>query len=113
MRIRITSYNVCYTKLLRKNAGSHTHEGTEYLFCSTKCLEKFAADPEAYLQPQPDAAEPFEAARKYTCPMHPEIVQQGPGSCPICGMALEPLTVSAVRTSYSIHETKLYVPRLE
>ncbi len=78
-----------------KNAGSHTHEGTEYLFCSTKCREKFIADPEAYLHPQPATVDPANASREYTCPMHPEIVQQGPGSCPLCGMALEPMMVSA------------------
>jgi len=78
-----------------KNAGSHTHEGTEYLFCSSKCREKFAADPEAYLHPQPKTADPADASREYTCPMHPEIVQQGPGSCPKCGMDLEPMAASA------------------
>ncbi len=78
-----------------KNAGSHTHKGTEYLFCSDKCRQKFAADPEAYLQTQPKAADPADTSRKYTCPMHPEIVQQGPGSCPKCGMDLEPMTASA------------------
>jgi len=78
-----------------KNAGSFSHQGTDYLFCSTKCREKFAADPESFLQPQPGEDTAVDASRKYTCPMHPEVVQQGPGSCPICGMALEPLTVSA------------------
>lgn len=78
-----------------KNAGSHTHEGTEYLFCSTKCREKFIADPQAYLHPEPKAADPVDASREYTCPMHPEIVQKGPGSCPLCGMALEPMMASA------------------
>lgn len=78
-----------------QNAGSHTYEGMEYLFCSTKCREKFVADPDAYLHPQTDAEKPADAFKEYTCPMHPEVVQQGPGSCPLCGMALEPMTVSA------------------
>ena len=78
-----------------KSAGSQTHEGTKYLFCSDKCREKFVADPDAYLHPQPEAADPADASREYTCPMHPEIVQQGPGSCPKCGMDLEPMSASA------------------
>lgn len=78
-----------------KNAGSHPHEGTEYLFCSSKCRQKFMADPDVFLHPQPVTADPAAAAREYTCPMHPEIVQQGPGSCPKCGMDLEPMTASA------------------
>ena len=78
-----------------KNAGSYTHEGREYLFCSSKCQEKFVADPSVYLHPQPKSSDPAEASREYTCPMHPEIVQQGPGSCPKCGMDLEPMAASA------------------
>ncbi|MBE0505044.1 MAG: heavy metal translocating P-type ATPase, partial [Desulfuromonadales bacterium] len=77
-----------------KNAGSHPHEGTTYLFCSSKCLDKFVADPQAYLHSQPKGADPADASRAYTCPMHPEIVQQGPGSCPKCGMDLEPMSAS-------------------
>jgi Cu+-exporting ATPase len=66
-----------------------------YSFCSQRCREKFEADPERYLAPKPQA--PAEAAPGviYTCPMHPEIRQVGPGTCPICGMALEPETVTA------------------
>ena len=78
-----------------KNAGSHSHEGTEYLFCSSKCLERFTADPDVYLHQQLKTADPAAATRKYTCPMHPDIVQQGPGSCPKCGMDLEPMSASA------------------
>ena len=62
-----------------KNAGSHSHEGTAYLFCSSKCREKFMTDPETYLYPQPKKSDPAAAAREYTYPMHPDIVQQGPG----------------------------------
>jgi P-type Cu+ transporter len=73
-------------------AGKHTHEGTEYFFCSAGCLTKFKADPDKYLNPTP--AEDLPQDVEYTCPMHPEIVQIGPGSCPICGMALEPKEIS-------------------
>jgi len=75
-------------------AGSHAHEGTTYHFCSKHCLESFKADPAKYLQPKPAASPAAPAASKtaqYTCPMHPEIVQVGPGSCPKCGMALVPI----------------------
>src|SRR5581483_6316858 len=72
----------------------HTHLGRPYYFCSAKCREKFIAEPDRYLAPaaRPAAA---PAGTIYTCPMHPEIRQQGPGSCPICGMALEPEIVSS------------------
>ncbi|MEH2475037.1 Cu+-exporting ATPase [Nitrobacteraceae bacterium AZCC 2161] len=70
-----------------------TYKGQEYLFCSGRCRERFAADPDSFLKPkQPAPAAP--AGTIYTCPMHPEIRQVGPGSCPICGMALEPEQVS-------------------
>jgi Cu+-exporting ATPase len=77
----------------------HEHRGALYHFCSAGCREKFAADPEKYLQPvakkpaapAPVAARPVAPGTIYTCPMHPEIRQPGPGACPICGMALEPL----------------------
>ncbi len=72
-----------------------THQGHEYLFCNPRCAEKFRADPAKYLG-EPEPAHPPEAPSGtiYTCPMHPEIRQVGPGSCPICGMALEPATVT-------------------
>src|SRR5690606_436844 len=73
-------------------AGSHTHDRTTYHFCSTGCVTKFKADPEKYLNPTPQEDLPQDV--EYTCPMHPEIVQSGPGSCPICGMALEPKEIS-------------------
>lgn len=93
-------------------AGQHTFQGTTYYFCATSCLNKFRANPTAYLKPQeqPAAAAtgasaeaggsqsahptPPAARPEYTCPMHPEIVQLGPGTCPLCGMALEPKIVS-------------------
>jgi Cu+-exporting ATPase len=69
------------------------HDGRDYAFCGASCRTKFVADPERYLSPK--AAAPVDAGVIYTCPMHPEIRQVGPGACPICGMALEPETVTA------------------
>jgi len=71
------------------------HQGHPYYFCSAGCKAKFEANPAKYLDPAEKAADPVDPSATYTCPMHPEIRQQGPGSCPICGMALEPLTVTA------------------
>ncbi len=71
------------------------HEGETYYFCRAGCREKFMADPERYLAPAGASSEPVPEGTIYTCPMHPEIRQVGPGSCPICGMALEPELVTA------------------
>ncbi|WP_368911715.1 heavy metal translocating P-type ATPase [Taklimakanibacter deserti] len=71
-----------------------THHGEAFYFCSAGCKTKFEADPERYLAPQ-KAEAPADPAAIYTCPMHPEIRQVGPGSCPICGMALEPEIATA------------------
>ena len=73
-------------------AGSFEHNGETYYFCSTGCLNKFKADPQKYLEPRSQEDLPQDV--EYTCPMHPEIVQIGPGSCPICGMALEPKEIT-------------------
>ena len=73
----------------------HTHGGHPYYFCSARCRERFIADPEKYLSPETRTAESVPEGAIYTCPMHPEIRQEGPGSCPICGMALEPEVVTA------------------
>lgn len=84
---------VCGMKAATDPAKSVTHAGHTYYFCSQHCVTKFRANPEQYLDPQ--AIKP--AARKdalYTCPMHPEIQQIGPGTCPKCGMALEPMDAS-------------------
>lgn len=70
-----------------------THAGTTYHFCAAGCRERFLADPAQFLTPRAAAA-PTHDTREYTCPMHPEVVQIGPGSCPICGMALEPREIS-------------------
>ena len=76
------------------NAGSpsYAHDSHTYHFCSDGCRTKFAADPNRYLDKQ-GTPEPLPQGTHYTCPMHPEIVQEGPGHCPICGMALEPMGV--------------------
>ena len=73
----------------------HTHNGRPFYFCSARCREKFVADPAQYLEPETRIKPPVPAGAIYTCPMHPEIRQPGPGACPICGMALEPEVVSA------------------
>ncbi|MBX4303886.1 YHS domain-containing protein, partial [Mycobacterium tuberculosis] len=67
------------------------HAGSDYHFCSDGCRRKFIAEPQRYLDPASHIAEPVPAGTLYTCPMDPEIVQEGPGTCPICGMALEPM----------------------
>jgi Cu+-exporting ATPase len=78
-----------------------THDGVDYRFCSAGCREKFARDPAAYLnktdtrKPAPQSPVQAGAAAEWTCPMHPEVVRSEPGSCPICGMALEPRMPSA------------------
>jgi Cu+-exporting ATPase len=69
--------------------------GQTYYFCCGGCREKFLAEPQRYLGGAPAGAPPAPAGAIYTCPMHPEIRQVGPGSCPICGMALEPETPAA------------------
>ena len=78
----------------RSRGGSWAYRDRTYHFCNPRCREKFQAEPERYLSPAP-APKPEDSGKIYTCPMHPEVRQQGPGSCPLCGMALEPLTVSA------------------
>ena len=66
------------------------HDGAHHHFCSAGCLAKFTADPAKYLSAVPPAEPVAAPGAMWTCPMHPEIRQQGPGTCPICGMALEP-----------------------
>jgi len=86
---------VCGMRVDAKTTPHHAgHDGQEYHFCSARCREKFVADPAQYLSgdtgPEPIAT----PGAIWTCPMHPEIRQEGPGTCPICGMALEPLEPS-------------------
>jgi Cu+-exporting ATPase len=88
----------------QKAAGKVEHAGKTYYFCSPRCQERFEKEPEKFLaapgtagMEHAHAAAPPATAQdiRYTCPMHPEIVQIGPGSCPICGMALEPMDIVA------------------
>ncbi len=74
-----------------KTAHRTSHAGTEYYFCCAGCRQKFEADPSRYLagQSKPADLKPVLAGAIFTCPMHPQIRQVGPGSCPLCGMALE------------------------
>ena len=91
---------VCGMRIAPGDAvGSHVHGGTTYHFCSTKCLEDFRANPTQFTRPSEahTATSSTSVSRddaEYTCPMHPEIVRNEPGSCPICGMALEPRVVT-------------------
>ena len=82
--------------LVDPHAGKPTyaHAGHTYYFCSEGCRTKFAAEPDRYLDKGAEP-KPLPLGTLYTCPMHPEIVQEGPGACPICGMALEPMGVAA------------------
>mgnify|MGYP003342592518 CR=1 FL=1 len=103
------------TVLPEKSAGEVVHGGRTYYFCGRSCVERFRANPDAFLTAKPAAgpaampvAVPImlhasrlspvdvsaDASAEYTCPMHPEVRQVGPGSCPICGMALEPVRVT-------------------
>lgn len=113
---------VCGMEISREDAvGSYVHEGEEYFFCNPSCLENFRANPNQYLSPRraeaasaetsssrarflapPGVTSAANASAIYTCPMDPEVRKEGPGACPKCGMALEPLrsTTAATRTDY-------------
>src|SRR5262245_28630588 len=118
------------------NKLSLEHAGTTYWFCSASCKTRFSADPDGWLKRGPQGmsamAQPLTLKRsgsrapspanlevrpataspdiEYTCPMHPEIVQRGPETCPICGMALEPKTMTAEEPEN--HELKDMTRRL-
>ena len=93
---RLEKDPVCGMTVDAATAGHRReHDGRTFYFCSAGCARKFETAPNDYARgerPQPKEA-PADAI--YTCPMHPEIEQVGPGDCPICGMALEPETVTA------------------
>ena len=111
---------VCGMDVSKDNQHHHNYNGEDYYFCSRHCLDKFQATPESYIDKDKECLheEPHEEKEHgcchgkhshqharaavddamYTCPMHPEIRQQGQGSCPKCGMALEPETISALPT---------------
>src|SRR5262245_53415090 len=100
---------VCGMRVVPEAAAGHVrHEDKDYYFCSRGCATKFASAPDTYLNPKPQLVqigmpkphplEPVPAAGEkieYTCPMHPEVISDKPGPCPICGMALEPKTITA------------------
>src|SRR6266446_1474224 len=101
-----------------KAAAHFEHHGETYFFCAKGCAQKFSVNPERYLNPSPTALPASVAAKltaiqpaapspvsappqkqiRYTCPMHPEIIRLGPGACPKCGMALEPMDITAEET---------------
>ena len=87
---------VCGMTISPDDAVGHLeHRGQTYYFCIESCLEQFRADPEKFLDPDIRAAAPAPAGVvEWTCPMHPEVVRAEPGACPICGMALEPRTIT-------------------
>ncbi|KGN31447.1 Copper-transporting P-type ATPase [Knoellia sinensis KCTC 19936] len=94
---------VCGMQVDPETALSLEHDGTTYYFCSERCRDRFREEgPDSFLAPATHDAgsdagdtEPDDDVAEWTCPMHPEIRQPGPGSCPICGMALEPVTITA------------------
>ncbi len=93
---------VCGMKVAANRDKCIAHAGTTYYFCSHKCVEKFRANPQQYLAPKTELQKKSDPENNsvskqaiYTCPMHPEIQQQGPGTCPLCGMALEPMDATA------------------
>jgi P-type Cu+ transporter len=88
---------VCGMTISPNDAVGHIeHQGHTYYFCGKSCLERFRADPARFvdLQPRKPPAAVTDSEAEYTCPMHPEVRQKGPGSCPICGMALEPVAIT-------------------
>ena len=87
-----TTDPVCGMKVDSESGRSLEYAGKRYYFCSQHCVEKFSADPGKYLNPvAPTPTITISSAGGYTCPMHPEVHQATPGSCPKCGMALEPV----------------------
>lgn len=88
-------------------AGTVEHDGKRYYFCGMGCVNKFTADPEKYLKPaESTAAKATSQDAEYTCPMDPEIRQTGPGVCPKCGMALEPVGVTEEETNPELTDMK-------
>ena len=83
---------VCGMTIDPSDAVGHVdHKGQTYYFCAESCLEQFRENPEQFLDRGARSAAPVDLEADYTCPMHPEVRQKGPGACPICGMALEPV----------------------
>src|SRR5689334_6929883 len=88
---------VCKMQVLPDTAAAkYDYNGRTYYFCATRCMERFRANPQQFLKAPPptSAIHHPPSAIPYTCPMHPEVRQLGPGACPKCGMALEPEVAS-------------------
>ena len=86
---------ICGMSVTVESEHHHAHNGADYYFCSAGCQHKFAKDPEQYINPITDEQASGDVDLGiYTCPMHPEVEQQGAGSCPKCGMALEAKTIT-------------------
>jgi Cu+-exporting ATPase len=86
---------VCGMTIDPADAVAHfDYKGRTYYFCAESCLEQFRHDPEQFLNPAVRPAPVADLEAEYTCPMHPEVRQKGPGTCPICGMALEPVNAT-------------------
>ena len=94
---------VCGMSVTIESEHHLQHDHGDYYFCSSGCRDKFAASPESYLNPEPSDQstchdDSSQISTTYTCPMHPEVEQQGPDSCPMCGMALEPKGLPVVES---------------
>ncbi len=102
---------VCGMNVPPSSPYHHTAGGTEFVFCSDRCRARFVADPTKYI-PREDREPPLPGAKTfagpiYTCPMHPQIVRDEPGNCPICGMALEPSAPARrEEESHELHDMK-------
>jgi len=94
---------VCGMDVTNDSEHHRQHDGKDYYFCSQHCEQKFEKQPEQYLNKSDESAQPpTDESSTYTCPMHPEVEQQGPGACPKCGMALEIMGVpAATKTEYT------------
>jgi heavy metal translocating P-type ATPase len=95
---------VCGMKAAANPEKSATHDGQTYYFCSKGCVTKFNADPQRYLSPETHPVETGPVDALYTCPMDPEIQQIGPGSCPKCGMALEPMQATMQEDTHELDD---------